>query len=101
MKPMLLKNAPRLPALTRAAVLACALFSASGCYYMQAAGGQLRVMSARAPIEKVIARPSTTDTLKSQLVRARRIRDFASQELGLPDNASYKSYADIGRRYVV
>jgi predicted aminopeptidase len=81
--------------------MACALFSASGCYYMQAAGGQLRVMSARAPIEKVIARPSTTDTLKSQLTRARRIRDFASKELGLPDNASYKSYADIGRRYVV
>jgi predicted aminopeptidase len=101
MEPMLLKNVPRLPALTRAAVMACALFSASGCYYMQAAGGQLRVMSARAPIEKVMARPSTTDTLKSQLTRARRIRDFASKELGLPDNASYKSYADIGRRYVV
>jgi len=68
---------------------------------MQAARGQLRVMSVRQPIDRVIARPATPDTLKSQLTRARRIRDFASSELGLPDNASYKSYADIGRRYVV
>ena len=31
----------------------------------------------------------------------KRIRDFASKELGLPDNASYRSYADIHRPYVV
>jgi predicted aminopeptidase len=58
-------------------------------------------MSARQPIGKLITRPGTSDTLKSQLTRARRIRDFASGELALPDNASYRSYADIGRRYVV
>jgi predicted aminopeptidase len=98
---MVLKNAPRLPALTRVLVVMLVMLAASGCYYMQAARGQLAVMSARAPIEKVIARPSTPDTLKAQLQRARRIRDFASRELGLPDNASYRSYADIGRRYVV
>ncbi len=34
-------------------------------------------------------------------MRALRIREFASQELGLPDNAAYRSYADIGRQYVV
>ncbi len=28
-------------------------------------------------------------------------RTFASQELGLPDNDSYRSYADLGRPYVV
>jgi predicted aminopeptidase len=49
----------------------------------------------------VIAKPATGETLKAQLIRARRIRDFASQELQLPDNAAYRSYADIGRRYVV
>ena len=97
---MVLKNASR-PALARIAAVALVTLVTSGCYYMQAAGGQLRVMSARAPIDRVIARPSTPDALKSQLTRARRIRDFASQHLGLPDNASYKSYADIGRRYVV
>jgi predicted aminopeptidase len=29
------------------------------------------------------------------------IRDFATRELGLPDNGSYRSYADLGRPYVV
>jgi predicted aminopeptidase len=75
-----------------------------GCgvtYLAQAARGQLAVMRAREPIDKVIEKPATPDTLKEQLQRARRIRDFASAELALPDNAAYRSYADIGRRYVV
>jgi predicted aminopeptidase len=80
-------------------VLAATLLG--GCYLMQAARGQLAVMTKRQPIDKVIARPSTSDTLKAQLIRAREIRDFASDELGLPDNAAYRSYADIGRPYVV
>jgi predicted aminopeptidase len=99
---MLLKN-PRL-SLSRM-VLALGLgLAASGCgvpYIAQAARGQLSVMRARVPIARVIERPTTSDTLKSQLIRARRIRDFASRELGLPDNAAYRSYADIHRPYVV
>ncbi|HMA12486.1 MAG TPA: aminopeptidase [Steroidobacteraceae bacterium] len=91
----------RLPALTRLIAVALAALAASGCYYMQAARGQLSVMGARQPIQKVIARPTTSDALKSQLTRARRIREFASRQLGLPDNAAYTSYADIGRRFVV
>ena len=31
----------------------------------------------------------------------RAAREFASRELGLPDNKSYRSYADIGRPFVV
>jgi predicted aminopeptidase len=73
----------------------------TGGYVAQAARGQLEVMRARQPIDKVIAKPSTPDTLKQQLMRALRIREFASQQLGLPDNGAYKSYADIGRPYVV
>ncbi|MEJ0100297.1 MAG: aminopeptidase [Pseudomonadota bacterium] len=78
-----------------------ALLLLPGCYYLQAASGQLGVMSARQPIDKVIAKPSTPDSLKEQLLRAQRIREFASRELGLPDNAAYRSYADIKRKYVV
>src|SRR5512139_2762609 len=99
MAPMVLNS--RLPALTRLIPVALAALAASGCYYMQAARGQLSVMGARQPIQKVIARPTTSDALKSQLTRARRIREFASRQLGLPDNAAYTSYADIGRRFVV
>jgi predicted aminopeptidase len=28
------------------------------------------------------------------------VRDFAMSDLGLPDNGSYRTYADLGRRYV-
>lgn len=76
----------------------------AGCgigYYAQAARGQFAVMRAREPVERLIEAPGTADTLREQLVRARRIRDFATEELRLPDNAAYRSYADIGRRYVV
>lgn len=85
------------------ALLAAALLLA-GCgvgYYAQAARGQFAVMRAREPVERLIASPKTDDTLREQLVRARRIRDFATEELRLPDNAAYRSYADIGRPYVV
>ena len=85
------------------AALASALLL-GGCgigYYAQAARGQFAVMRAREPVERLIAAPGTADTLREQLVRARRIRDFATEELRLPDNGAYRSYADIGRRYVV
>jgi predicted aminopeptidase len=93
-------DASRLAAWRCVAVAAVALLAA-GCYYVQAARGQYAVMRAREPIGQVIADPATSQSLREQLQRARRIRDFASRELGLPDNAAYRSYADIGRRYVV
>jgi predicted aminopeptidase len=49
----------------------------------------------------VIDKPSTPPALRTQLEAVAAIRDFASHELGLPDNGSYRSYADVGRRYVV
>jgi predicted aminopeptidase len=58
-------------------------------------------MSKRQPITRVIAEPSTAPALRTQLEAVAAIRDFASRELGLPDNGSYRSYADVGRRYVV
>jgi predicted aminopeptidase len=39
--------------------------------------------------------------LRAQLRAVTDIRDFASRQLGLPDNGSYRSYADLSRRYVV
>ena len=73
----------------------------SGCYLLQSVQGQLALMSEREPISRVLARPATPPALRSQLESVNSIRDFASRELGLPDNGSYRSYADVGRRYVV
>ena len=82
--------------------LACALLASCGTTYLaQAAGGEYHVLHEREPIDKVLADPNTSPQLHEQLTQVRAAREFASQELGLPDNASYRSYADIHRRFVV
>jgi predicted aminopeptidase len=70
-------------------------------YVAQAARGQWQVMRAREPLDKVIASEQTPPALRSRLTEVRAARDFASRELGLPDNGSYRSYADLKRPFVV
>jgi len=90
-------------AATIRASVAIALIAAlsGGCYLLQSAQGQLALMSKREPIPRVIDNPSTSAALRAQLKSVTAIRNFASRELGLPDNGSYRKYADIGRPYVV
>jgi predicted aminopeptidase len=85
------------------AALAVALIVllSGGCYLLQSAHGQLALMSKREPITGVIDKSSTPAALRAQLQSVTAIRDFASRSLGLPDNGSYRKYADIGRPYVV
>ncbi len=84
-----------------AAAIALIAASSGGCYLLQSAAGQLTLMSEREPISRVIEAPATPPRLRAQLQSVTAIRDFASRELGLPDNGSYRKYADIGRPYVV
>jgi len=58
-------------------------------------------MSKREAIARVIADESTPPALRVRLEAVTSIRNFASRGLGLPDNGSYRSYADVGRPYVV
>ena len=86
----------------RAAVAIAVIATLSGgCYLLQSAEGQLSLMSKREPIARVIDEPSTSPKLRAQLQSVTAIRNFASRELELPDNGSYRKYADIGRPYVV
>jgi predicted aminopeptidase len=48
-----------------------------------------------------VADPATGADLRTRLQRVQAIRDFASRELALPDNGSYRRYADLERAYVV
>ena len=77
----------------------------SGCssvsYYGQLASGQWQLLQAREPVAKVIADPARPQPLRDHLVQAQKARTFASAQLHLPDNQSYRLYADIGRTYVV
>ena len=87
-------------------VLVCLFsFGLSGCqtigYYAQAVNGQLAVWRATEPIDRVLENDQTDPKLRQRLVLVSEIREFASRELGLPDNKSYRRYADLKRPYVV
>ena len=88
-----------------AALTCCLLACISGCttvgYYFQAIEGHLEVMRRSAPFSEVIANAGNNEALRLQLSKVEAIRQFASRELALPDNGSYRRYADLGRSYVV
>jgi predicted aminopeptidase len=81
-----------------------ALTLLSGCssveYYWQGIRGELDLLERAQPIPAVIE-SSSDAALKHKLERSLAIRDYASRELALPDNGSYRRYADIGRRFVL
>ena len=81
----------------RIAVLIISVVALSGCYYTQAARGQLDVMRKREPIADVIADLETSSELADRLRLVEEARAFSVSELGLPDNDSYRSYADVVR----
>jgi predicted aminopeptidase len=76
------------------------MFSA-GCYYMQAARGQIEVLSKREPIEEILKDPGTPEDLERRLLLVQEARRFSVEALGLPDNDSYRTYSDLERDYVV
>jgi len=72
-----------------------------GCYYLQAAKGQWDLTRKREPIAEVLAAGDTSPKLAARLRLVQEARQFSIDELGLPDNQSYRTYADIERDYVV
>ena len=70
-------------------------------YYVQCASGHLDVMRRCRPIDEVLADPQLPAERRRQLEQIREAREFASNELGLPDNDSYRQFADLGRPFVV
>lgn len=74
---------------------------ASVSYYGQLASGQLQLLRAREPVSEIIADPSRDQILRAHLAHSQKARAFASEQLHLPDNQSYRLYADIGRPFVV
>ena len=77
----------------------------SGCttasYYWQSASGHLSLLQAARPVADWLQDDATPAPLRERLALAQRIRAFASSALHLPDNASYRRYADLKRRAAV
>jgi len=75
-----------------------------GCsmgYYAQSVRGHLDLMQRARPVSEWIADPATPPELRERLALSQRMREFAVRELALPDNASYRRYAALGRPAVV
>ncbi len=77
----------------------------TGCsslgYYAQLGEGQWQLLDARRPVAQLLADPQQPPALRQRLRLSQEARDFASRQLGLPDNRSYRLYADLKRPYVV
>jgi predicted aminopeptidase len=84
------------PVLLVAAALALGGCATAG-YYLQAVRGQMELSRLARPVPDVQGDPAVPPAVKAKLAAAMRIRDFASRELALPDNGSFRSYADLGR----
>lgn len=84
---------------------ALALVGLAGCastdtglgYYWQSVRGHVDVLQAARPVDDWLADPAVSDRLKTKLRSAQQIRRFGSEQLALPDNASYTRYADLQR----
>ena len=81
------------------------LLSISSCadlgYYWQSVEGHVSLIKAARHVDDLLADTETPEKIKAKLALTKKIRAFASDELKLPDNASYKRYADLKRKAVV
>ena len=77
----------------------------AGCadlrYYWQSVNGHMMLLNAARPVDDWLDDAQTPAALKTRLALAQRIRRFAVTELKLPDNPSYRRYADLRRSAVV
>lgn len=73
----------------------------TGAYFWQATTGHLGVLAAAEHIDEVLSRPDISEKLRTQLRYVKEIREFSVAQLDLPDNRSYRTYADLNRAYAV
>lgn len=86
-------------------VVLLSMLGLSGCstmgYYWQAMNGHADLLNRQQPIEEVLADKSTRPEVKQKLEQVKVIRQFASDELALPDNDSYTQYVDLERPFAI
>ena len=81
-----------------------AVFFLSSCselgFYWQAASGHLDLLNHKQDIQELLESDETSAELKRKLKLVESVRTFASGNMGLPDNAAYTAYVELGRPFV-
>jgi len=83
-------------------VMICLAFisaCSSVSFYSQGIIGHSRLMLARQSVDKVLT--NADEPLASQLKLSKELKQFAVDQLGLPDSKSYNSYVDLKRDFPV
>jgi predicted aminopeptidase len=77
----------------------------AGCssagYLLQSVWGHVGILQAARPVDEVLSDPQTELKLQDRLRMTQQMRAFAVSDLALPDNTSYRRYADLGRAAAV
>lgn len=87
----------RLPA---ALLLAGAVAGCSPAYVLEQAGGQIRLLAARRPVDEVLADPATRPAVRERLLLIREARAWGEREIGLARTDSYETWVDLEGRPV-
>lgn len=85
-------------------LMAClVLLSSCGetAYLLQCIAGHWSILRRAEPIDALLERDDLSPELKEQLGQVIVLRQFAVDQLQLPDNGSYRYYADLERPYAV
>lgn len=88
-------------ALAATAAVVCLSGCANLGYYWQSVTGHLKLMNASRPVRELVNEEETPERVRERLLLSQRIRDYAVRELKLPDNPSYRRYANLGRNAAV
>lgn len=79
--------------------------SLGGCatlgFYQQAVVGQLRLLSAREDVARLLAQPDLEPTLRAALLDSQAVLEFADRSVGLAADGRYSAYVELSRDYVV
>ncbi|MDH5371031.1 MAG: aminopeptidase, partial [Gammaproteobacteria bacterium] len=78
-------------------VSACTSFG----YYMDLMAGHSELLEQQKPVTEILAEKDIKPKLRKLLEMSQDMRDFASKSLHLPENDSYRTYADIKRPFAV
>jgi len=88
----------------KASVLLLCVVAISGCstlgYLTHTTNGHLALVSSKESITDILAEEKYSVQQREQLAQVLRIRQFATDHIGLPDNKSYTEYVNLHRDYV-